>query len=514
MKRLFYVILLISNTLLGQNISDALNVSQIKIGGSARFQSISGAFTSLGGDLSATQINPASGSVFLESQASISFGVSNIGNQNTFYNGISSTDNSYSNINQIGIVFISNNNDYSSYITKFSFSANYNRTSNFNSTFSGSEFFDATEQIVTSNGDLYYKGSMSLGAQFTLTANGYSVSELGIDEALAYDTFLIDKNEVGSKYYDSRYPTYTDNFPVYVFAGAPKNKLEVNDIKQDYRKNVIGNNGQYTFAGGISINNNLHIGISYNRASINTEVSTQRIHTNYSNSSDLKEFTYSSYVNTFGSGNGFSIGTIYKINNAIRVGASYESPIWYNLTNNYNYSISTTFKTLSSDKKDSYFSESETKYFDYTTKTPYKLNAGLSFIFAKNGLISIDYQFMDYSKINMGADVDFSQENEEIKHTMTTTNNLKIGTEWKISFIRLRAGYSYSQSPYRDNKLQSDTQSYSIGMGMNFKTWNFDFGYRKYINSQQELMNEVYLNDVANINRTEGNFVATLRLGL
>ena len=68
MKRILKIflifILAISYRGLSQNIFDGLNYSSNSIDGTARFNSMSGAFGALGGDLSAIAINPAGSAVF------------------------------------------------------------------------------------------------------------------------------------------------------------------------------------------------------------------------------------------------------------------------------------------------------------------------------------------------------------------------------------------------------------------------------------------------------------------
>ena len=56
----------------GQTINDAITYNLTDLSGSARFTAMAGAFGAIGGDLSAISINPASSSVFLLNQFSIS----------------------------------------------------------------------------------------------------------------------------------------------------------------------------------------------------------------------------------------------------------------------------------------------------------------------------------------------------------------------------------------------------------------------------------------------------------
>ena len=67
MKRISLVILTVLSVYAGvsaQNVDDALRYSQIFYGGTARFMSMGGAFTAIGGDISSLSQNPAGIGVF------------------------------------------------------------------------------------------------------------------------------------------------------------------------------------------------------------------------------------------------------------------------------------------------------------------------------------------------------------------------------------------------------------------------------------------------------------------
>lgn len=488
-------------------MSDALMISQTKIGGSARFQAMGGAFTALGGELSATQINPAAGSVFLSGQLGLSWGSSNIDNNSTFYNGGNISSESYNNINQIGGVFIIENNDQASSVNKYAFSVNYNRTNNFydNLNFAGN---NNTELEMYLGNNLMYQGYSSLAASFALASNEITPDNLGVVEGLAFDTYISDINAPESRYYDSRYPEYSDNFPVYVISGIANNNLQEYDISRR------GHSGQYTFAGSMEIDNKFHLGLSYNRTNINSTTEITLRESGFDQNSDLNEFTYQSYVNTLGYGNGFSIGGIYRASENLRMGAAFHSPTWYRLNDEYSYSLESSFNTPDDDGNYNYFAESNYYYYDYELTSPYKIDAGIAYIIGKQGLISADYEYIGYSSMKLGPNYDFEYDNRNIKNTLNSTHNIRLGAEWKISFVSLRGGYTYSQSPYKNTDWQSNTQSFSVGGGLNFKTWNLDLAYQKYTNNYDYYIYETDLVDAAHVNRTEGNFVATLRFAM
>ena len=106
MKNKLTLILIVSLTSIffgfGQNISDALNYSSDSHQGTARFNSMSGAFGALGGDLSAIAINPAGSAVFNNGHFSVSFGSDNKANQATLLNASNNFDKKNITLNHIG----------------------------------------------------------------------------------------------------------------------------------------------------------------------------------------------------------------------------------------------------------------------------------------------------------------------------------------------------------------------------------------------------------------------------
>ena len=114
-----------------QEISDALRLSQTNINGTARFQAMSGAFGSLGGDLSAVNANPAGSVIFINNQWSVSLS-DNMLQNNTNYFGTKTSNNKNSVVlNQAAAVFVFDNEDRRSDWKKFAVAINYENTGNF-----------------------------------------------------------------------------------------------------------------------------------------------------------------------------------------------------------------------------------------------------------------------------------------------------------------------------------------------------------------------------------------------
>ena len=64
------------NLVNAQNLDDVFRLNQFYHNGSARFNSMGGAFGALGGDLSAISINPAGSVVFIDSEIGFTFDLS------------------------------------------------------------------------------------------------------------------------------------------------------------------------------------------------------------------------------------------------------------------------------------------------------------------------------------------------------------------------------------------------------------------------------------------------------
>ena len=126
------LLILVGMSATAQNITDALQYSMSDLKGTARFNSMSGAFGALGGDLSAIDINPAGSSVFSSGEFSFSFGSDKSKYESLFHNMQQNKKSSDFSLNQIGIVFSIPNYNPDAKWQKFTFAFNYSTPKNFN----------------------------------------------------------------------------------------------------------------------------------------------------------------------------------------------------------------------------------------------------------------------------------------------------------------------------------------------------------------------------------------------
>ena len=119
--------------------------------------------------------------------------------------------------------------------------------------------------------------------------------------------------------------------------------------------------------------------------------------------------------------------------------------------------------------------------FSYSVRTPWRFNAGAAYTFGSFGLISFDYEGVDYTTMKMSERYDrwgFEEENEAIRHGSSDynfrfANNFRAGAEIRIAALVLRGGYSYYGAPERTFE---PTHIASGGLGLRGKQCFADLG--------------------------------------
>ncbi|MCX8480345.1 MAG: hypothetical protein ORN58_00335, partial [Sediminibacterium sp.] len=101
--------------------------------------------------------------------------------------------------------------------------------------------------------------------------------------------------------------------------------------------------------------------------------------------------------------------------------------------------------------------------------------------------------------------------NNEIRSIYTNNTNAKIGAEFSYVGWRLRLGYAYYGSPYRDTKLDNSKSVSSIGIGFRARNSYIDFAISTIktntFHAPYTLDNSQ--NAFANINLNSSNFTLT-----
>lgn len=107
-----------------------------------------------------------------------------------------------------------------------------------------------------------------------------------------------------------------------------------------------------------------------------------------------------------------------------------------------------------------------------------KAIASLGLVFGNVGLLSLDYEYADFSRMRLRSDdYLFSDENRVISDNFTAQHNFRIGGEVRLDPLVLRGGYAFYSSPYNTGINDGQQSIASAGLGFREKNFSLDFGY-------------------------------------
>lgn len=486
MKKLFLVIILnVSFLSIAQEMttSDALRYAVDNMNGTARFRGMGGAFGAVGGDLSAISINPAGSLFFSNNFASASISNYNTNNNANYFGTKNKENYSTLDLNQIGAVLVFNDNSGSSDWNKISIALNYDNTNNFDN------------RLFTAGINPYN----SISQYFVNQANFVANTQFNdYQYEMAYETYIINPH-----------PTTPNQFVSNVSPGG--------NYYQDFYSTSNGYNGKITANVASSYKNKLFLGLNLN-AHFTDYVVTTSLYENNNNPLNpntqptISNIVFDNQLSTYGSGFSFNLGAIYKVTNSFRLGASYESPTWYNLNDELVQDLYTYDNVnVPSGDESRYFGSPIFIFPTYRLRTPSKLTGSAAYIFNKKGLISIDVATKDYSNIQFKNtnQNNFSDLNSQMSSEMKNAYEIRIGGEYKIKQWSIRGGYRFEESPYVVDTAMGDLTGYSAGLGYNFGENRLDLSYSNTHRNYNQNLISSGMTDPTRIRNVQDNITLT-----
>jgi len=487
-----------------QGFEDAWRYGNNQVQGSARFIGMSGAFSSLGGDMSAVNLNPAGATTFTTNRFSGTMSLFNNSNTADYFNNkhtsdYISFDDRLLNIDQLGGVFVyeSDVEDWNKLAVGF----NYNKEADY--------FNQMSIRGINANGN-------SVANYFVNQANGFALDDLEvhsgetIDDAyewlgenmgydaqqgfLAYQSYLanpVDDTDPNNTAYNSA-ATYN--------TVAHQNTIYTRGKKSNFDISIAG-----------TYHKKLQLGFALSFKSINYTESNSITEQGYAATSDLQNLKLKNTMRVEGSGVGLKLGAIYKPIKSVRLSIAYHSPEWLNIEENMKQSLTTSF-----DNGDvvNITPGIENAFAPYKIITPSKTILGASAVIKKKALLSVDYSYQNFANIHFKekdpeADTTFFDNvNDDIKNNMQAVRRLNIGGEYKLDKLSLRAGTFMASSPYKTGDTFSE-KGYSAGLGVIFGDYTLDLAYMHSQYSNRQFVLNVP--DAAKINTDKNKFVLSVR---
>ena len=455
MKRSIFLLiaLFVSVYSFGQGEIDAYRMSKNDLSGTARGQAMGGAFGALGGDVTGVTINPAGIGIYRSSEILLNLGL-NYNRTSALFNGTEETKGntafSCDNFGYVGTFPLEKQGNYA-----INFGFNYNRLKNFNRKYQvsgtgmGSSLTDYAADITTLQGvpHTWWNQFNTTDDQFLASDGPHWLSVLG------WNTWMI--NPIDGT--NSSYQSFLDP------RETVDPKLQVNES---------GSVDAYDFTLGANLNNKVYIGgtIVYTDISYNSNVYYGE---SFENGGGLD---LNNKYSTQGSGIQLKVGVIGRPTDALRLGVSYQSPTWYNLTDFYsgtlapwgvqddNNNLVESISTPSGNGDDSH---------RYNFRTPNIWTFSAACVLGQAAVISVDYEYKDYGGMRFSRqfinDYDFSNENQYIQEDFGGTSTIRVGGEYRFTpQFSGRLGTAWMQQPYDSQFKNGDIQVMTPGTIPNY----------------------------------------------
>ena len=484
---------------------DALRLTWLQQTGTARNQAIGGAIGSLGGDITATFVNPAGLGFYKTGEVVLSPGYNFLKSKSSFRETSSSDKKNSFNLGTSGVVF-GFNNRYSRW-NSGAFSIAVNRTANFNS----NVFYKGVNNY-SSYSEQYAEELAGARVQWNDQIIGNNA--LSIGSRMAYYTFLVD--------------TATRNGNTQV-VGAPEGIGNLN------QQNLVQTSGGITeIAIGLaeSRNDKFYIGGSIGLPIVNFERKVNYSETD-ATGNRRNGFDYSilnEIYSTKGIGLNAKFGLIFKPIHSLRIGFAVHTPNLYGLKDTYSSSMTTAVENTTA-KPDTFKVTSNTilgnvaPAYNYNLVSPWKILLSGSYVFGEvedvtkqKGFITADVEYINYKGNNYqsadenGDDSYYTGINNTIDQLYKGTFNARVGGELKFKTLMARGGLSYYGNPYADSELKASRMFISGGLGYRDKGFFVDFTYVygiiKDVNFPYRLADKA--NTFANVNGNNGTVLLTV----
>lgn len=526
----------------------ARTFSQTNPVGSARFQALGGTHAALGADVTTLSGNPAGLGFYTRSEVSLSPSLSLTNNASTYIGTRTNASGTRFDVANFGIVLAGGNRSpIASQRWRGSLGISYNRQNNLTNTIrfggrnnrsSQADAFaeTATNEFLDSQQDNPGNPSQWVTPRDFRNDLAANRNLFDFPTSMYYYGLLIEPGSVnGSPYTGSE-------------AG--------NETDQSFTFRSTGGVSQLNFAYGASFADKLYLGLTIGRATMNyttRKTMQEAFIPTVANPVAIEGFTYDNDLTTKGNGWNASFGAILRPADFIRIGASITTPTWFTITESVSQSLQTNLVRLyevsgatNPEFDANLIGELRGAGFDivqqggidyirsvprlsvlpfdatYQLRTPFKANGGVALFFGKSGFLSGDveyvaYQSMNFSTNDPNADGGLRDGfyNGVVDRMYRNVVNVKLGGEYRLGAISLRAGAGYYGDPYQATFDDLNRTRVTLSGGAGYRTDRFYVDFAAVHSRTQSAFSPYLLADTrdyfsAKINQNATNLVLTM----
>ncbi len=457
---LFSTILSFSQNKPTIDLASSVNLFNGKtIHSTGRSLALGGVESPLGASIYSAVVNPAGFGVYRRSAFNVTIGYNVVKIKSTAMGlGLpmaSESEVTKTSINSLGAVFL---NDVEDGIVKNSaFAVTYNKLKDYNYEF---EYKGRVASGGKRNSYLETVGNSVQGDYWTSNVIDFNAGELITNDEgiLAYWGYVVkpvDETDLNATLY------YIDH------------STEPSVISEQVIS--TGSKSSWDFSYGANLDDKLFLGLG-----LGLGIISNRVEKSYSESLEtypgdgLIGFSTRQISTNRGYGLNLKLGTIYRVNDNVRLSYAFHTGTKYRMTEEYQASIETVFDSLG----DTWLATVKTANVNtrYSYKEPWKMNFGGAYFFSnKKGFVALEVNFQSYKKTKLvGGAFDWTEENQEIKNRYKNAVNYKLGCEYRKGLGRYRFGISVFGDPDKDAKFSR----FMIGggAGVKWKQFYMDFG--------------------------------------
>lgn len=468
-----------------QSAMEMYSVNQPDLKGTARFMSMGGAFGALGGDLSTLSQNPAGIGVYRSNELGFTVDLDFRRSTVKAQGASESYDNTNFNLNNIGGVATFKLG--SKAMPNFNVGFTYQRSASFDRSYRG-----AIPTLYNSVSNYIAGISNAAGVLESDLTNpdidpynpGYGNFQAPWISILGFDSFMATPETTFTDNPDGTVTETADWYGQWQNGTAGAGYLKVNE------KGGIDN---FNIALGGNISNIVYWGMDFDIVSAHFN---RESYWNESLDNALvggvdgvrkpttAQTSLYNYYNLSGTGFNYKLGVIVKPIQELRLGFAFHTPTWYNLDEsfygevNYSYGAGPNFTQNGQNFNPGYASTNGG--FDgvnsLNLRTPWRFIVSAAGVIGSKFIISADYEWAQMQTIHASDGSDgwddenpFYLTNKDIKDYYTTSHNLRLGAEYRITNNwSARVGYSWSSSPVRKNVKDGSTEVFTTGTQLNY----------------------------------------------
>lgn len=459
-----------------QTVNDLTVFLGSELNGTARYNSMAGAFGALGGDLSGMSINPAGSSVFLYSEFGTTLNYSSKKTEGTYFGNRSKQNaEDHLKLDQLGAVFVLNNTNPEANWSRLSFGFNRHRQSK----------FDQKAQIQGTN-------TNGIDQYFLYYADGLAFENLPLYEGETIpevyrilgeeNGFAAQQAFLGYQSYIINPFSFEDNETEYY------SNLDYNQVDQRlqilsrgfHQKSVLNFSARYK--------NFLHLGVNFNIHKLEYHNNQEFFESGHSAQSLVYDIEFGNDLSTFGEGFSAQFGALLKLEQ-FRLGFTIDSPQYLEITEDTQQEISSIYIDQEATIKETIRPKITNTYEPYQLRLPSKTTLSAAYIFGTKGLLSVDYTTQNGAKSIFEKPQGSSyldQLTDSVSDYFGSAQILRMGGEYRLKDISLRGGFYHRQNIQRS--ITSSDQALTAGIGLDLGSSSLSFSFVQFNESKEFLL--------------------------